>query len=227
MTLQQAIAGATPADWAKQFLAGVGAPATATNIDTITRWMNVESGGYNPGSSGGRYNPLNIVATSGDGHSGQGGSQGNIADFPDLQTGVHATVAFFSPKGGNKQAIVDALKRSDQAATVAAINAFYASWGGSFSLGGSPAETTAAGAGTTTAGGSGSADAGGCPQLFGFTLPGLIGGSTIGLNRCQGRALLGGVAIAGGVLVLVLAVQIMAKDSVPLPIPGMVGKVLA
>lgn len=210
MTLAQAIPGATPQQFADALLTKWGAPVNATNEGVLERWFNAESSGYNPGSAGGRYNPLNIVVTPGDGHSGQGGSQGDIADFPDLATGVNATAAFFSPTGGTKQQILDALRASNAAAATSAINSFYASWGGGPILSGSsslPSEATAGTSSTTP-------DAtllssGGCPEGNLVTFPGPIPN----ISRCEGRALLGAASLAGGALIMVLGAIAMSKTA--------------
>lgn len=123
--------------FAVDFLGQIHAPVTPANVAGVVAWSNSESQGYNPHSAGGLNNPLNIVATAHDGHSGQGGSQGDIADFPDPHTGAVATAKLFT---GNRNAapIIAALRNSSGTGTLqAAVNRFYSSWGGSISFGGS------------------------------------------------------------------------------------------
>lgn len=201
-------------EWVKAFLTGLGVPVNPTNIATVTAWGNAESGGWNPNAAGGKNNPLNIVAVSGDGHSGVGGSQGNIADFPDPSTGAKATIAFFSPKGGAKQKIVDALKASNQSATNAAINAFYSSWGSSYTPGSTAGgETTGGGdSGTTGTGGTTATEtaaSGGCPEGNLITFPGPIPN----ISRCEGRALLGGACLIAGVGILLVGLALIASGT--------------
>lgn len=227
MTLQQAIPGYTPNEWATELLKRWGFPQTATNLDTLTRWANAEAGGYNPNVRGGKYNPLNIVAqgrsglaygarSSVDGSIGQGGAQGDIADFGSLTDGINATVNLFS-KNKNAAGIIAGLRGSNQQETFDAINRFYSSWGGTFSPGGQPADTqtgtAGAGgpdtfAGTAADGTVGTADDG-CPQLFALHALGF----KIGLNRCQGRAWLGAAALAGGALIVLVGVAILGSGS--------------
>jgi hypothetical protein len=123
--------------FAIDFLHGIGAPTTPGNIQAVVGWANAESSGYNPSRAGGRNNPLNIVATANDGHVGQGGSQGNIADFATPQAGAAATARFFNDTPGAKANIVQAF-RSDAGvgAIQTVVNQFYGQWGGSITFAG-------------------------------------------------------------------------------------------
>lgn len=220
MTLQQAIPGYTPNQWAGALLVAFGAPVNATNLDTLTRWANAESGGYNPNSPGGRFNPLNVVVQSGDNHSGQGGSQGDIADFSNFADGIRATARLFQ---GNQNAagIIQGLRTSNQPATFAAINRFYSSWGGSINFGGAPSNTSApadpgTGDGTTNATLTSATSSSDSDCLW--KLPGVsLGPVTLGKNclvtRSGGRALLGVATILLGVGVMAVGVTFMFASS--------------
>jgi hypothetical protein len=205
--------GYTPNQYAAALLKLWGAPNNATNLDTLTKWMSGESGGYNPASSGGKYNPLNIVATPGDRSTGAGGSQGDIADFGSFADGVAATAAFFnvssSPK---KMAILNNLRASNQAATFAAINSFYSTWGGTFAPGAAPSNTST-GTPTSTSSGAG---AGATPDtsadsdcVWKLTMPGPI--PNLCVTHSQGRALLGVATMAAGVGILIVSVGLAGK----------------
>lgn len=218
MTLQQAIPGYTPNQWAGALLKAFGAPVNATNLDTLTRWANSESGGYNPNSAGGRFNPLNVVVQDGDNHSGQGGSQGDIADFSNLADGIRATARLFQ---GNPNAagIIQGLRSSNQPATFAAINRFYSSWGGSINFGGAPSDTSVTASPGTGDGTSGpnSGDTSGDSDCL-WKLPGVsLGPVTLGKNclvtRSSGRALLGVATILLGVGVMAVGVTFMFASS--------------
>jgi hypothetical protein len=130
---------ATPVAWAIGFLKGIGAKPTKNNVDAIIAWGIAESGqpGTNQGHGGWtNFNPLNIVTQSGDNHTGQGGSQGNIADFGTLQDGVNASVRLFT-NNPNAAPIISALKNNASVAGVNnAVNRFYSSWGGSINFAG-------------------------------------------------------------------------------------------
>lgn len=242
MTLAQNIAGLTPTDYATRLLKAWGVPVNPTNLDTLTRWMSAESSGYNPNSPGGKYNPLNIVAqgrgglTTGqvspvDGSVGQGGSQGDIADFPDAQSGITATARFFSPRGGTKEQILNGFRASNQAATVAAISRFYGSWGSGFSLGGTPPNSAVSGGGgaggtASSAGGTGTATATDASStdsecVWKLTMPGPI--PNFCLTHSQGRALLGVATMATGFALLVVAAGIASRRQIISGIGGIAG----
>lgn len=218
MTLAQAIPGYTPTQWATELLKGFGAPVNQTNIDTLTRWANAESGGYNPNSGGGKYNPLNVVTQSGDRHSGQGGSQGDIADFGNMNDGIAATVRLFT---GNHNAagIVQGLRTTNQPATFAAIQSFYGSWGGGINFGAPPPDSSTGTAGTSSGpGGTPTtptpADLTGTTDdcIWKLTMPGPV--PNFCLHASQGRALLGAATMAAGVGLLIVAAGIASRRQI-------------
>lgn len=216
MSLAQAVPGYTPTQWATAQLAAFGAPVNATNVDSLVRWANAESGGYSPNSAGGKYNPLNVVTQSNDKHTGAGGSQGNIADFGSLADGVAATARLFT---GNKNAagILAGLRATDQPATFTGIQRFYGTWGGSINFGAAPPNTSTGTPGTSSGSGSGSGSAttppgaqpavAGCPEGNLITFPGPIPN----ISHCNGRALLGAASIAAGVALIALAASFALK----------------
>ena len=69
--------------WAEAILAGLGAPQTAANVNSLVDWMDQEGGG-------GVNNPLNVANASG--ATGTINSAG-VNDFGSPQAGVAATVA--------------------------------------------------------------------------------------------------------------------------------------
>lgn len=201
-------------------LAKWGAPATPTNIDTMLRWANNESGGYNPNSAGGKFNPLNVVTQSGDNHTGQGGSQGDIADFGTFADGVNATARLFA---GNRNAagIIDALKANNQPGAFSAINRFYSTWGGApLSFGQAPNDTAAPG--VADGGGPGpDTSAAGLAKVAAddeclWTLPKVLGiGGQCLIKKSAGRALVGAAAITGGAFVMLIGAALIAAGTRP------------
>lgn len=233
MTLQQAIPGYTPADWASAVLKGFGAPVNQTNIDSLTRWANAESGGYNPNSGGGKYNPLNVVVQSNDKHTGQGGSQGNIADFGNLQDGVAATVRLFT-HNKNAAGILDGLRSSNQQATFSGVQSFYGTWGGGISFGPAPSNSAVGSPGNVggpTSTSSGTANSGapspteGGPAdsdcVWKLTMPGPV--PNLCVTHSQGRALLGVATMAAGMGLLVVAAGIASRRQIVSGLGGLVG----
>lgn len=215
-SLAQSLGGTSPEQWATDFLSLIGAPVNSTNVGTVVRWENQESGG-----GGGAFNPLN---TTQGGYGGQSTNSVGVKDYPDYVAGLNATVQAFM-SGLSKygyQHILDGFRASDQPATFAAIDA--SPWGTKGLPVGSeagPTYTAAAGVLRPTAslqtaiGAQGSVDtssssgpASADDQCL-WKLPGIdlgitsLGGQCL-LKRSQGRALLGAVAVlGGGVLVIV------------------------
>lgn len=222
--------------FAIDFLTGLGAPLSPSNIGAVVAWANAESSGYRPTSSGGKNNPLNIVRTSGDGSSGQGGSQGNIADFPTPAAGAAATIRFFNYGSGQKGAILNALKsNAGTGAISSAVNAFYGQWGSGINFSGAPPidpgthKATAGGTAIAPGGAPTTATTAGVPLLDGASavLGGLVGvvpGLSDVIKTAALPAQLAGVIIgvfanwryvlelaAGGAMILV-GVNLIVKD---------------
>jgi hypothetical protein len=215
--------------WAYDLLGLLGVPATPTNVGILIKWANTESGGYNPGASGGRNNPLNTTQT-GPGWVGGGGSQGNISDFDTYEHGLQAQAANLKNPRFGYPAILAALKQGNNAAGVfAAIDA--SSFGTHFGSGAQPAPVTPGSGGTPGGIGGGGTDAtltgspldviGGfagdvfsnVPGLGGLigaaTLPGKLAGLFIGVFANWRYAL---ELVTGGIMVL-LGLWLIAKDT--------------
>ena len=109
--------------WAIDVLAGLGVPVDLTNISTMEIWANRESGGGNPNSCVGRWNPLNSTESH-YGYACQGGVQGNIKGYGTYEQGINTIVWNLTmTRGVGYEAIIAALRASNQAATLAAISA--------------------------------------------------------------------------------------------------------
>jgi hypothetical protein len=179
-----------PVSWAMAFLTQIGAPLTQQNIDSIIAWGTAESGspaGQQQQFGGwANYNPLNVVTQSNDGHTGQGGSQGDIANFGDAGTGATQSARLFK-NNPNAAPIINALKASASVAEVnAAVNQFYSTWGGTISFAGITPDTTDSPVGTSAAPGDPTAVIGGGNSSGGVLnalgdLP-IIGGAFKGLS---------------------------------------------
>lgn len=130
----------TPVMWAINFLHGIGAPTSTSNINLILAWGNAESGA--PGSHRQTYggwdgfNPLNVVRQSGD-NSLPGGNSVDVVNFGTLADGVAASVRLFT---GNRNAkpIIDMLKRGNATPQdlTNVLDPFY-TWDPTFALSGS------------------------------------------------------------------------------------------
>lgn len=109
--------------WAKDVLTGLGAPITDQNMQAMITWANTESGGYNPGVAGGRFNPLNTTEGA-LGFAGNGGSQGNIKDYASYEQGVQNQVHnLLHTRGAGYEPIVAALRAgNDPQAVFHAVN---------------------------------------------------------------------------------------------------------
>lgn len=200
--------GHTAASWARDFLAGIGAPTSQQNIDAVVKWETVESGG-----GGGLYNPLNSVLGA------PGATNVNsvgVKNYTSYQQGLAASIATFTQT--QWAGVVNGFKANDPAQAQQALNAEYATWGGGplNILGGAANVTGTAGATLTdynaNPGGATTSPDGsrGCiedkPIL---TFPGGIPNFT----HCNGRALLGGIALAGGTLIMVIGLAFIAANS--------------
>lgn len=244
------VAGANPTDkrfpnapagydivsFAVDFLNSIGAPVTPGNVGAIVAWANLESGGYNPSVAGGANNPLNIVTTPGDGHSGQGGSQGDIADFPNPATAIRAYKNFWLPKTN----IVNAF-RSDAGipAISSAVNSFYGSWGSSISFSGAGGINPSTGQETSAAGDLGTVGATAtttgvslnpvtdlqniAAKIAGVGIGGALGPFFDVFGGVKKAVLLGGQALAGMVFItlgiIIILVDAGGGYKGPIPIP--------
>jgi hypothetical protein len=122
MSLQDALPDHSINEWSHDLLVAMGVPANATNMDTLEKWANRESGGYNPHVAGGRFNPLNSTESH-FGYAGNGGSQGNIKDYASYQQGIQNQAWNLThTRGAGYEAIIAGFMQSNQAATFAAID---------------------------------------------------------------------------------------------------------
>lgn len=136
----------TPVAWAIAFLHQIGAPVTPNNIATVIKWGTAESGSPSGAqqSFGGwaNFNPLNVVVQSNDGHTGQGGTQGDIANFGSIAAGAAASARLFKANP-NAAGIIASLRADAPAASVQnAVRSFYSTWGGSITFAGLKADLT-------------------------------------------------------------------------------------
>lgn len=204
-----------PVAWSIDFLNAIGAPTTPTNINTVIAWGTAESGAASGGGQahGGwsNFNPLNVVVQSNDAHVGQGGTQGNIADFGSQSAGVKASARLFL-NNPNAAPIIASLRSASPLDQVnAAINRFYSTWGGSINLAG-VTPSTAPGAAHTAQTTSVAGDVvngllgpvlGGASQIVGG--PAKLAGVFIGLFsnwRYLAEVFIGGAMILLGVLLV-------------------------
>lgn len=121
--------------FAKQFLRALHAPVSANNVVNVAAWEQAESGqniGPAKGKTGGVWNPLNTTPQAGIPNVGQGGRQGDIANYASLSDGATQTARWFSTNThAGAKLIVQVLKFDGGALSLNnAINTFYASWGG-------------------------------------------------------------------------------------------------
>lgn len=121
--------------WAREFLANLPAPVTKNNVGNVAAWEQIESGsniGPAPGKTGGVWNPLNTVATGGIPNVGQGGSQGNIANYRNLHDGAIQSARWWNTNhNAGARDIVQQLRwNANRLQLQNAINKFYATWGG-------------------------------------------------------------------------------------------------
>ena len=201
--------GHTPSDWAKSFLQGLGAPTTPGNVNLVVDWENRESGG-----GGGLYNPLNSVLPTP--NSSPANSAG-VQNYTSYEEGLAASVATFSQT--QWAAVVQALRANDQGGAIVAIEQEYQGWDPNFTLTGAPPqgvlnEPGASGGGATSTGAASSGSAGfyGCPEGKVFDGPSILG-ARIYLTKCEGRALLGAISIAGGGLLMLVGLGFVAVGS--------------
>lgn len=208
--------GHTSAGWAKDFLKGIGAPATPQNIEFVQKWENLESGG-----GGGQYNPLNSVLGA------PGASSVNsvgVKNYTSYQQGLQASISTFTQT--QWAGVLQGLKANNQQAAQNAINAEYATWkGGPIDILGTGATNV-----TGTAGGSATLDSStsssssasdtDCLIKLPSTSVKIFGvGPTVGgqclLERSQGRAILGATTLLLGGMIMLVGIGFIAIGSKP------------
>lgn len=121
--------------FAKTFLAKLGAPVTNNNIANVSAWEQSESGSAgepHAGKTGGVWNPLNTVVAPHISNTGAGGTQGNIANYADLQTGAVNSALWFTTNTHPEVKPILAVLRGDFSleSLNATVNVFYGTWGG-------------------------------------------------------------------------------------------------
>lgn len=199
---------ALPVNWTIGFLKSIGAPVTQNNIDNVLRWGNAESGGTQKFGGWNNFNPLNIVTQSGDNSTGAGGTQGDIANFGDISSGVSASARLFQ---GNPNAspIISTLRANGSTDQLnSAVNQFYSSWSGSINLTG--ASSTPQTVTTTNAVGDALSNlpfVGGVFSAAGST--GALAGQFLGLFTNWRYV----VEVFGGIALVVLGIFLIARDT--------------
>ena len=188
--------------WATQVLGDLGGPSfqTETNIDNFVRWMTFEE----PASTWDRNNnPLNVMTN---------GSNAASSTYPTLNAAAAGTASVIGQT--NMQSIYNALATSAPWPQFAqAVNA--SPWGTSISVDPNqslPPNITSTG---KNLGGAGSADntgkalAGTCGAgSQGVSLP-LVGGHFF--DACQTKALVGGLAVGLGGLIMLVGVVVIVR----------------
>ena len=188
--------------WATQVLGDLGGPSfqTKTNIDNLVRWMTFEE----PASTWNRNNnPLNVMTN---------GSNAASSTYPSLNAAAAGTASVIGQD--NMKSIYNALATSAPWQNFAqAVNS--SPWGTSIQVSANqslPPNVTATG---QNLGG------GGAASTSGEALPGTCGASTnkgtsfplLGGHfgdACQLKALVGGLAVAGGGLVMIVGLVLIA-----------------
>jgi hypothetical protein len=215
-----------PNQYIDDFLTAIGAPQTSAAEDALTAWGNLESGGKYPGAA---FNPWNSELNYPGARDFNSAGVKNYATYKD---GIAASARTFST--GTWKPLGDLLKSGSYSFTDIAneVNAVGGKWGAQWPLShwiavspGGPAGAGAAsdpgaavpsspvplgpigralGADKTSAGG-------GCPEgdLFKLNLH-LF---TLSVTRCQGRAILGGVCILGGGLIVLVGLAFVVSGS--------------
>jgi len=131
--------------WARDILATLGDPQTASNETFVESWIAKESGSSYAGTNGSiRYNPLNT--TQPEPGSVGAGAQGNIASYPTVAEGLAGTAAALD--NGYYGSIDAAL----EAGTAAQANASGALAGNLSTWGTGPVPTGSTPAGSTSTG---------------------------------------------------------------------------
>ena len=210
-SLADSLPGHSPEQWAKDFLTGLGAPATPLMIGVVTAWERAESGG-----GGGLNNPLNTT------EKGYGGSSFNsvgVQNYPTYADGLQASIATFS--SGIWGPVQAALQAGDPAATQQAVNAAYATWGGGpidILGGGAPSDSVTGPAGSPTASDPGNPTATGNGDPTDHCLISAPSVKVLGIgagggclfSTSNGRAWLGGLSITGGMMLMLAGLGFVA-----------------
>lgn len=188
--------------WATQVLGDLGGPSfqTKTNVDNLVRWMTFEE----PASTWNRNNnPLNVMTN---------GSNAASSTYPSLNAAAAGTASVIGQD--NMKSIYNAFATSAPWQNFAqAVNS--SPWGTSIQVSANqslPPNVTASG---QNLGG------GGAASTSGQALPGTCGASTnqgtslplLGGHfgdACQLKALVGGLAVAGGGLVMIVGLVLIA-----------------
>jgi hypothetical protein len=111
-------------DWAKDFLAGLGAPVTRENVAAIVAWEQQEGGHVHNDAT---WNPLNTTQPAA-GAVPMSPKNPGIKAYPDRATGLAASIETIRLGGRGYEPILAALaKGNDAAAVIAAIGA--SKWG--------------------------------------------------------------------------------------------------
>ena len=188
--------------WATQVLGDLGGPSfqTETNIDNFVRWMTFEE----PASTWDRNNnPLNVMTN---------GSNAASSTYPTLNAAAAGTASVIGQT--NMQSIYNALATSAPWPQFAqAVNA--SPWGTSVSVNPNPSLPPNITSTGKNLGGGGSADntgkalAGTCGAgSQGVSLP-LVGGHFF--DACQTKALVGGLAVGLGGLIMLVGVVVIVR----------------
>jgi len=143
---------ANTAQWARDVLATLGDPQTASNQSFLESWIAKESGSGYAGTNGSiRSNPLNT--TQPEPGSVGAGAQGNIASYPTVTEGLAGTAIALD--NGYYGAIDSALKAGDAAKANAsgALTSDLGTWGtGSVPTGSTSTGSTSTGSTGSTSG---------------------------------------------------------------------------
>lgn len=229
-SLADSLPGHSPDEFSRDFLAGLGNKnPSPTTVAFVSSWQAGESGG-----GGGLYNPLNSVLGA------PGASNLNsvgVKNYTSYQQGVQASVATFSQT--QWAGVRNALVNNDVGGAIVAIETEYAKWGGHVSFPNAPASGVVSAPAPPDAPGQSTSltpYAVGLLQKEGIGVGKNCNGDAIAANaddatilrivmpgavpnlcvtRAQGRALLGGVSIIGGSLILLVGLGVLAIGSKP------------
>ena len=229
--------GVSAPTWAVATLQRLGAPVTGTSIWALDLWSQSEgttgNGGVDNCTGQPRYNWLNSTLPYSGSSNCCSCTQGDIQDYPNLQTGVAATAATIEgwppivaafKAGSNLQTIFNAINTSApgpcaEAGCAGSGNPTYPA--SMYAALGSPAPSYSVSSEQLSAGQTVASEGPqtGC-STKGQIIPNVsLLGATIfpGFNHCQLKALLGGLGIVGGSF-------IMLAGGALLVVSGLAGK---